>query len=350
MSCRIHSNLGSSNLQILGFLNSLADSLRIITACTLQSIYQQLACIIAQSGEYIWCMAIFLGKGINKALSTWILREIMSREVSIVQSRSTGNISNLWIIPAISTQHSSSNTDFTSLLYNLAYFLIISWYEDYISISSLNLGQRSLEILILGQEGLLHYHLAASSLKSLLEYLAQALGIVRAGINVHNSCLSLQLLAGKLSHNSTLLWINEAAAENIRLYSTVLNSYIRIGSCKSNYRHLVISSHLGFSNNISCYSRAYNNLDTIIRNQLGSSIYSLSRLRFVICLHQLNLLAVNTASLIGLLNSQAKAFQTCITIVGLIASHLNIGTNLDFITGTTIPATACKYCAQHSYT
>ena len=196
----------------------------------------------------------------------------MRAEVRVVERFCTGDIRDLRVIPAVRAEDWGRDAELAGLLDDLADFFIVSRDEDDIGVSRLELRQRCLEVLVLGEEGFFHEDLAACCLELLLEDLAEALRVIRAVIDVDDSRLSLEVLGSKLRHDRALLRIDEAAAEDERLDLAVLYRDVRARGIRCDDGDLVVRSDLRLSDDVRRDSRADEDGYLIIRDQLRCRI------------------------------------------------------------------------------
>ena len=220
---------------------------------------------------------------------------------------------------------------------------------DNIGVCRLDFRQGCFEILILGEECFLHDDLAAGGLKLLLEDLAEALRVIRAGIEVQDSGLGLQFLDGEVCHDIALLRVDEAAAEDIRLNLAVLDRDIRVRSARSDDRNFVVRGDLGLCHDVCRDGRSDENLDAVIRDQLRRRIDGLRGLRLRVALRQDDLLAVDTTGIVALLDGEFEAIARSRAVVSLITGQLKVCADFDLVR-VVAAAAAGKDTANHECT
>ena len=341
----IHRDGSRTDLEILRRLKRLANLFRIAAACTLQSIDEHLARIVAESREDVRCTVVLLLVRFDEALHLGVLLRVMRAEEGVVQRVRAGDVDDLRVVPAVRAEDRRIDAHLTRLLDDLADFLVVSRHEHDVSVRRLELRERRLEVLILLQEGFFHDDLAARRFELLLEHLREVLRVVRAVVDVDDCRLRLEIFRGEGCHHFALLRVDEAAAEDVGLDLAVLHCRLGTRRARCDDRHLRVRRRLRLGEHETRRRRADDDLDVIVRDELRCRIDRLRRFRLVVDGNKLDLLAIDAAGLIRLIDCELQALDRGVAVVRDVARKLEVRADLDRI-ARLLRAAACKDAAQ----
>ena len=271
--------------------------------------------------------------------------------VAALQSIFTSDFSQFRAFPAVGAHHGNGNTDFTSLFNNLGNFFIVTRNINCFRIGCFNLGQRSLEVNVLGQESFLSNNLAALAFQGLLEYRSQAFGIIAGGVEQNSYVLNLQGVASKGCHYLALERVDEASTEHEFSYLAIVNGNARCSCRRRNVRNLVSSGN----GSTCCYAaagcRTNNSNNLILGYELSNGVTGFRRLRFVIAFDNFNLFAIDTG-LVSFVSSHFETGQNGFTIVSNVTGQFEGCANLNGVASVSSflffsAATAQYGCEYH---
>ena len=152
----VHGDGAGTRLEVFRRGDGLGDLFRIVAARPPQSVYQELAGVIAEGRKDVGGTVVLLPESFQEGLYLLVLFRVMGAEIRMVEGVFSGNVCDLRIVPAVGAQDGAGNAQLASLLDDLAHFFIVAGDEHDICVGGLELRQGRLEVLILLQEGFLH--------------------------------------------------------------------------------------------------------------------------------------------------------------------------------------------------
>ena len=238
-------------------------------------------------------------------------------------------------IPAVAAQEGNCQTDALSLSQDLTDFLIVVGAEHHFGSLAQNGGQLGLVVHIALRVGLLIDDGAAQALELVDEVLCQTLVVVSALLE-DDGCLGVaQPLVSVVSHLDALERVGEGCAEHILVHGVGLGIVgdSLSGSGSGDHGHVVVCA-LGSK----CQSRGGGNIahqsgDALIAH-LGEAGNSLSCIALLIHGDDLQLLAVDAALFVDLLQVQGSAVDNGLTVNGNITGQRSKNAHLDGVAGS----------------
>ena len=264
---------------------------------------------------------------------------VVGAEVSVLQLVGGGVA--FQTIPAVAAQEGNGQADALGLSQDLAHILIVVGAEDDLRVLAQNGGQLGLEVHVAVGVGLLIDDGAAQALELLDKVLCQALVVVSA-LQIDDSGLGVaQFLVSVIGHLDALEGVGEGGAEDIRVHGVGLGIVgdSLCGSGSGDHGHIVIGALSRHSQSGRGGDIAHQSGDALIAH-LGEAGHSLGGIALLVHGDDLQLLAVDTAVGIDLIQIQGSAVDHGQTVDGNIAGHGAQNADLDGIAGSS--RTGCR--------
>ena len=299
--------------------------------------------IVAQGGKAVGVsLAVLSLVGILKC-GTGALG-VAGAEVGILQLVGGGVA--FQTIPAVAAQEGNGQAYALGLSQDLAHFLIVVGAEDHFGVFAQDAGQLGLEVHIALRVALLVHDGAALCLKLLGKVLSQTLVVVLALQEDDGGLFVAQLLIGVVCHLHALEGVGKAGAEHIPVHGVGLGIVGDSlgGSRGGDHGHIVVGALGGNSQRGGGGHIAHQSGDALIHH-LGKAGDSLCFIALLVHGDDLQLLAVDTAVCIDLLDIQAGTVDNSLTVNGSITGQGAHNAHLDGVAGSGSSGTGCRTCS-----
>jgi len=251
---------------------------------------------------------------------------------------------------AVAAQDGGGQTGLTALGDGQTGLTVVDGHEDHVGVGAGDLGHLGVEVLVAGGESLGGDNFQTQSISLGHESVLQTLGVVAAALIQDSGGLGAQLVKGVVSHLLALEGVDEAGTEHVGAHRTIFHhSQAGRGGGSADLGHVDLVGGVSQGDGGAGQHGADDGGDALVHGQI-EGVHGLHAVALVIILQHDDLLAVDAALGVELVNVQLGAVAHGDTILGIVTGGVADESDGNALAALALAAAAAAAADQQTQT